>query len=86
MRSMDWKEVGPCFQGGRIKYVEWLLRHRLIVQLHYYYYLLLPNDDRAEFKEEYKRTRLPRPRAPIVRLLSEAHLLCKSTPMLCSLL
>ena len=87
MRSVDRKAVGRYSQGGRIKCVEWLLRHRLIVQLHYYYYLLLPNDDRADFKEEYKRTRLPRPRAPIVRLLSEAHLLCKSsTPMLCSLL
>ncbi|CAF1268804.1 unnamed protein product [Adineta ricciae] len=55
----------------RFQCVEWLLRHRLLVQVHYYYYLLLPNDNRSDFKEEYKQTRLPRPRVPLVRLLSE---------------
>ncbi len=55
----------------RLQCVEWLLRHRLLVQVHYYYYIVLPNDDRSDFKEEYKRTRLPRPRTPLVRLLSE---------------
>ncbi|CAF3339478.1 unnamed protein product [Rotaria sp. Silwood1] len=51
----------------RLQCVEWLLRHRLLIQVHYYYYLLLPNDDRSDFKDEYKQTRLPRSRAPLRR-------------------
>ncbi|CAF0725263.1 unnamed protein product [Rotaria sordida] len=51
----------------RLQCVEWLLRHRLLIQVHYYYYLLLPNDDRNDFKDEYKRTRLPQPRTPLRR-------------------
>ncbi|CAF2331655.1 unnamed protein product [Rotaria sp. Silwood2] len=64
----------------RIQCVEWLLRHRLLIQVHYYYYLLLPNDDRNDFKDEYKRTRLPRSRAQLVRLSSELATL-SSSPM-----
>ncbi|CAF3736451.1 unnamed protein product [Adineta steineri] len=52
---------------GRFQCVEWLLRHRLLTQLHYYYYLLLPNDDRNDFTNEYKLTRLPRTRTPLRR-------------------
>ncbi|CAF2708472.1 unnamed protein product [Rotaria sp. Silwood2] len=61
------------FKRERLQCVEWLLRHRLLIQVHYYYYyyLRLPNDDRNDLKDEYKRTRLPRPRAPLVRLFSE---------------
>ncbi|CAF0728658.1 unnamed protein product [Adineta steineri] len=65
---------------GRFQCVEWLLRHRLLTQLHYYYYLLLPNDDRNDFTNEYKLTRLPRTRTPLVRLLSELPTL-SSSPM-----
>ncbi|CAF0725272.1 unnamed protein product [Rotaria sordida] len=65
----------------RLQCVEWLLRHRLLIQVHYYYYLLLPNDDRNDFKDEYKRTRLPQPRTPLVRLLSELVTL-SSSPMI----
>ncbi|UJR33890.1 hypothetical protein I4U23_021310 [Adineta vaga] len=61
----------------RYQCVEWLLRHRLLLQVHYYYYLLLPNDNRNDFKDEYKQTRLPRPRVPLVRLYSEVPTLRK---------
>ncbi|CAF2999238.1 unnamed protein product [Rotaria socialis] len=47
--------------------VEWLLRHRLLVQVHTYFYLLLPNDDRHNFKDEFRKLRLPPSRAPLRR-------------------
>ncbi|CAF2999257.1 unnamed protein product [Rotaria socialis] len=60
--------------------VEWLLRHRLLVQVHTYFYLLLPNDDRHNFKDEFRKLRLPPSRAPLVRNLSEITTL-SSSPM-----
>ncbi|CAF0752441.1 unnamed protein product [Didymodactylos carnosus] len=53
----------------RLRCVEWLLKHRLIVQLHYYYYLLI-KDDRNEHLDEFKRSRHPKPRVTH-RLTSE---------------
>ncbi|CAF2029168.1 unnamed protein product [Rotaria magnacalcarata] len=60
--------------------VEWLLRHRLLVQVHNYFYVLLSNDERHNFKDEFRKLRLRPSRAPLVRLLSEFTTL-SSSPM-----
>ncbi|CAF1389084.1 unnamed protein product [Rotaria magnacalcarata] len=47
--------------------VEWLLRHRLLVQVHNYFYVLLSNDERHNFKDEFRKLRLRPSRAPLQR-------------------
>jgi len=61
----------PDLTQDRLQCVEWFLRYRVLIQVHYYYYLVLPNDERSDFKAEYRLTRLPVARNNIVRLNSE---------------